>query len=229
MGCRYRDRMTSPGSVSPTIVRSPGDFVERMNRGPAGPAVRAIVSRVRTPSWRRAGCPAPAPPHVKQRLVLEQVKSFRPSTFVETGTYRGDTIAVVRKHVARSVSIELDETLCALARRRFRRHSDVEILWGDSGTLMASVVEGLVEPAAFWLDGHYSGGVTADRGGDAPILSELEAVLASPTSHLILIDDARLFDGTNGYPTLDVVKALVVAHRPDAPATTENDIVVCRP
>ena len=229
MGCRYRDRMISPGPNPPTIVRPPGDLVERINRGAVGPAVRAIASRARTPSWRRAGRPAPAPPHVKQQLVLERVKAFRPSTFVETGTYRGDTIAAVRRHVARSVSIELDETLCALARRRFRRHSDVEILWGDSGTLLATIVEGLVEPAAFWLDGHFSGGVTADTGGDAPILSELEAVLSSPIPHLILIDDARMFDGTSGYPTLDVVKALVAAHRPDAPATTENDIVVCRP
>ena len=157
------------------------------------------------------------------------MKRFGPTTFVETGTYRGDTIAAVRTYVTRSVSIELDETLCALARHRFRRHPDVEILWGDSGTLLAAVVEGLTEPAAFWLDGHYSGGVTADSGGDAPILSELEAVLTSPVAHLVLVDDARLFDGTNGYPTLDIVSSLVAAHRPQTPATIENDIVVCHP
>ncbi len=157
------------------------------------------------------------------------MKQFKPTTFVETGTYRGDTLAAVRPHVAKSVSIELDETLCALARHRFRRHPDVEILWGDSGTLLADVVLVLTEPAAFWLDGHYSGGVTADSGGDAPILRELEAVLESSVAHLVLIDDARLFDGTNGYPTLEVVSSLVAAHRPGMPASIENDVVVCHP
>lgn len=131
--------------------------------------------------------------------------------------------------MAKSVSIELDETLCALARRRFRRHPDVEILWGDSGSLLANVVEQLTEPAVFWLDGHYSGGVTADSGGDAPILSELEAVLVSPVAHLVLVDDARLFDGTNGYPTMDAVSSLVATHRPNSPASVDNDVVVCQP
>lgn len=221
--------MNSPDQQPPTVSRPPERLTERLNRSVVGPPARALVSRLHTPSWRRAGSPAPAPPHVKQQLVLEHVKRFRPTTFVETGTYRGDTIAAVRSHVVRSISIELDETLCALARRRFRRHPDVEILWGDSGTLLADVVDGLTEPAAFWLDGHYSGGVTADSGGDAPILRELDAVLGSPVDHLVLIDDARLFDGTNGYPTVDVVSSLVAAHRPGTPATIENDIVVCYP
>jgi hypothetical protein len=94
---------------------------------------------------------------------------------------------------------------------------------------LADVVKGLTAPAAFWLDGHYSGGVTADSGGDAPILRELQAVLTSSIDHLVLIDDARLFDGTNGYPTLDVVSSLVAERRPENPATIENDIVVCYP
>jgi hypothetical protein len=221
--------MSSTGPALPTVVRPAQSLAERLNRSPVGPAARALVSKSRTVSWQRAGCPAPAPPHRKQRIVVEHVKHFQPATFVETGTYRGDTIAAVRTHVAKSISIELDETLCALARQRFHRHPDVEILWGDSGTLLADVVEKLTEPAVFWLDGHYSGGATADSGGDAPILNELEAVLMSSVPHLVLIDDARLFDGTNGYPTLEIVAALVAAHRPGTSVTTENDIVVCHP
>jgi len=188
-----------------------------------------MVSRVRAISWRRSGSPAPAPPHLKQQLVLGHVKRFKPAAFVETGTYRGDTLAHVRSHVVRTVSIELDETLCALAEKRFRRHPDVEIIWGDSGALLADVLQTLTEPSALWLDGHYSGGVTADSGGDAPVLSELAAALTCSVGHLVLIDDARLFDGTDGYPTLETVSSLIATHRPNTPMTVADDVIACYP
>ena len=72
---------------------------------------------------------------------------FGPAYFVETSTYCGDTTAEIRDHVRRSISIELDETLCALARHRFRRHADVQILWGDSGQLLPGVLAELDKPA----------------------------------------------------------------------------------
>jgi len=221
--------MTSSDQRPPTDARSADSFTERVQRSALGPPVRALVSRVRAISWRRSGSPAPAPPHVKQQLVLEHVKRFKPAAFVETGTYRGDTLAHVRTHVARSVSIELDETLCALARNRFRRHPDVEILWGDSGALLADVLQTLTEPSALWLDGHYSGGVTADSGGDAPVLSELTAALTCSVGHLVLIDDARLFDGTDGYPTLETVSSLIATHRPSTPMSISDDVIACYP
>ena len=157
------------------------------------------------------------------------MKQFKPTTFVETGTYRGDTLRAVRTHVVRSVSIELDETLCTLARHRFRRHPDVEILWGDSGTLLPEVVAGpdqtrglLVRRPLFrWSHCGYR--------RRCPGLERTRGCARVPIAHLVLIDDARLFDGTNGYPTLDVVCSRVAALRPEAPATIENDIVVCHP
>ena len=219
----------SSGQRPPTVVRPAANITEHLQRSALGPPVRAMVSRVRAVSSRRSGSPAPAPPHLKQHLVVEHVKRFKPAAFVETGTYRGDTIAHVRNHVVSSVSIELDETLCALARQRFRRHPDVEILWGDSGALLADVLQTLTEPSALWLDGHYSGGVTADSGGDAPVLSEVAAALKCSVGHLISIDRARLFDGTDGYPALETVSSLIATHRPNKPMTVADDIIACYP
>ena len=55
----------------------------------------------------------------------------------------------------------------------------------------------------FWLDAHYSG------GEQTPIVKEIDIVLKDNPKHIILIDDARLFDGTNDYPTLDTIKNYV--------------------
>ncbi|MDD5318778.1 MAG: hypothetical protein PHF79_03110, partial [Candidatus Pacebacteria bacterium] len=60
-------------------------------------------------------------------------------------------------------------------------------------------------PILFWLDAHFSGGKTAKSVlGDTPIEKELDIIFGSWTNgNVILIDDARLFTGTDNYPSLD--------------------------
>ena len=79
------------------------------------------------------------------------------------------------------------------------------------------------EPAIFWLDGHYSGGITANSV--CPLRTELTNILAAGQRHLILIDDARLLDGTNDYPTLEEVCQLANTHAPWLDFQVKDDIV----
>ena len=44
----------------------------------------------------------------------------------------------------------------------------------------------------FWLDGHWSGGVTAGEDDECPLLDELGAI-KHRRGDIIMIDDARLF------------------------------------
>jgi hypothetical protein len=60
---------------------------------------------------------------------------------------------------------------------------------------MPEIVGQLHCPSLFWLDGHYSGGVTARGGLGAPVVRELVASFASKRRRILLFDDARLFDG----------------------------------
>ena len=54
----------------------------------------------------------------------------------------------------------------------------------------------------FWLDGHYSGEGTGGCDEVCPIIAELRLIAQSKRKdHCILIDDARLFIGEDGYPT----------------------------
>jgi hypothetical protein len=143
-------------------------------------------------SWQLAGRPTPPPAPVKHSLLLEYARSNGLGVFVETGTFWGDTVAAMRRHFSKVISIELEPGLARRARRRFARFRNVEVIHGDSGQELDRVVAGLSEPALFWLDGHDSGGETA---ATEPLRDELQAVIDAPDGSVGLIDDARTFTG----------------------------------
>lgn len=131
-------------------------------------------------------------------------------TFVETGTYLGKTTALLAETCERVITIEVDDALHARAAELFGDRPSIEVLHGDSGVLLPSVLERLHEPALFWLDGHYSLGITSMGASIAPIELELCAVLAHTVQeHVIVIDDARLFRGRGGYPQLKRIAQMV--------------------
>ena len=144
------------------------------------------------------------------------------TAFVETGTYLGDTAAAASTIFPLVHTIELSETLAQKARDRFVAAPHVHVHHGDSATLLAHVIAGLTGPALFWLDGHYSEGVTACGSQNTPIREELHTIAkGAPLHSVILIDDLRLFeDGTarpgmpasvQGYPALGEIYATLSA------------------
>ena len=148
-----------------------------------------------------------SPPPVKRMIIYSYLKQFHLSHFIETGTYLGDTLADIAhdKSVA-CTSIELSNEYFHKAFQRFRGYPNVMLKWGDSAAVLPECVQSLKSPALFWLDGHYSGGNTASGKSDTPVSDELRAILDSPIkTHVILIDDARCFDGTHAYPYLDAL------------------------
>ena len=134
-------------------------------------------------------------------------------------------VAAMADRVRRLVSIELQPALATLARRRFRRHGNVEILEGDSEELLPVLLAEITEPCLFWLDGHATaGGARGPRV--TPIRGELAAILAHPVAgHVVLIDDARLFAAGGGYPSLDELRATIAAVRPGWRFTVADDVV----
>ncbi len=173
------------------------------------PLRERLIARGIERTWRRNGAVAPPPGELKQLIVKELGRRYALRTLVETGTYKGAMISAGLRDFDRIISIELQPDLAAAAQARFAAIPTVTILQGDSGELIARVLADLREPALFWLDAHYSGGQTAAGNLIPPIIPELEAIFRHPVAgHVILIDDARLFDGTGGYPTVEQVRAL---------------------
>lgn len=124
----------------------------------------------------------------------------RYTTFVETGTFKGDGVAwAIDQGFEKIYSVEVSKELCDAARERFREHKHVTISHGDSPLFLADLVNQLSGPAFFYLDAHWSGAYqntpTGYSGNNFVPLKEESAALISYkdiSSSLIVIDDERL-------------------------------------
>jgi len=145
---------------------------------------------------------APFPHLLKQRIVLDYAASSGAQVFIETGTYYGNMLEACLDHFDQLVSCEIEKHFFRRAHRRFRHKSKVKILHGDSGKLLPELLRTIRRPCLFWLDAHYSCGLTGSAEMETPIGRELEAIFRHPYGHTILIDDASSFAGTNDYPTI---------------------------
>ena len=126
---------------------------------------------------------------------LEYLKSiFTPDIFIETGTYLGDSAITAAKVFKQVHTIELSNDLYLRATERLNVINNVCCYLGDSAEVMKDLLPKLSGRALFWLDGHYSGGITSRGANNTPILKELEAIRLLPSKEaVILIDDLRLF------------------------------------
>lgn len=192
--------------------------------------LRKLKDDFRLRSWQKAGCPVP-PPHVaKQRMLSAYALAFDVVTFIETGTYRGDMVYAMKDLFKAVISIELSTALWRKATVRFRDCPHINILQGDSGELLPAVLHNISGRCLFWLDGHYSGGTTAKGSSETPVMKEITTICKHVINdHVILIDDARCFDGTHGYPTLRELQRHVELIRPDYAFSVANDVIRVHP
>jgi hypothetical protein len=159
------------------------------------------------------------PPYQEKRgIIISYKEKYGCKTFVETGTFLGDTVEKMKNYFEKIISIELSVDLANKAKERFSNDSNITILQGDSGELIEKISNDIIKnPVLYWLDGHYSGSFyigdefiqTAEGNSHTPIMLELENILKKKTKDVILIDDARLFIGKNSYPTYEELIAFL--------------------
>ena len=146
----------------------------------------------------------------------------------------GDTVDYVKNEFAELFSIELSGELAEKARKRFQNNSKINIIQGDSTTKLPEILSAINSNCTFWLDGHYSSEfqlgdsyiVTGKGDKETPIAEELLHIASKPfQKHLILIDDARLFNGKNDYPQKNMLKEFVKNHFPNHLFQIKKDII----
>jgi len=175
----------------------------------------------------------------KRALILQHTDtSQKHNIFIETGTFLGDTVDLLKNDFNQLISFELSEELATKAQNRFADIPKIKILAGDSGKLLAGVLKEIHEPCLFWLDGHYSSEFwmdnqyikTAKGEKETPVLEELESILSHPVkNHIILIDDARCFNGKGDYPKIKEIRAQIKNTAPNYRVKVKNDIIRITP
>lgn len=139
-----------------------------------------------------------------------------PTTFVETGAYKGTGIRDLLKepHFTEIHSIELSSKWANHCKSLFAENPQVHIHEGDSATVLEQMIADNKlpkEPVIFYLDAHYSGGETAggkgtgdalhlnggnndsDSDNGCPVLRELQAISKrNVEGDIIFVDDMRL-------------------------------------
>ena len=183
-------------------------------------------------SWYIKGKPNPPPKIIKYRIIKLAVQDLQFRSIVETGTYLGDFIAFIQSSVDKIYSIEISKKLYYAAKQRFEGSGKIQLRCGNSAKILPSILSEIRCPSLFWLDAHFSGGITS---GDekAPVIVELENILdhslEHSVTHIIFIDDAKDFTGANGFPTLQQIFELVSRKQPSSIVSVRDDMIRIQP
>jgi hypothetical protein len=177
--------------------------------------------------WRGDGWFVPVPHFVRRAMLVSHARAIDAGIFVETGTYKGGTTWCLLGTFRRMVTIEVVAELASLAKERFRGHPEVMVIEGDSATVLPDVCRTLDEPCLFYLDGHYSGGITGMGETECPVIEELRVIFTlTRVPFRIVIDDARLFGSNPAYPSIQTLADFVNSHRPMMQVRVENDAIL---
>lgn len=156
---------------------------------------RWIDEPVSMKRWERSGWASPAPKQVKLRVL---VRYGRPTdTWLETGTFLGDTTSFLSERARRVITIEPEPELAARAANRFQDYENLSVVFGLSEHVLDAELETVSGPVSFWLDGHYSRGITFLGPTECPVEPELTNIakhMHKFTELTNLIDDALDFD-----------------------------------
>ena len=114
-------------------------------------------------------------------------------TFVETGTYFAETILKMEPFFKKLHTIEIKQELYLRAVTNYKGNK-ISFHLGDSSVKLKKVCELLETPTLFFLDGHWSAGITGKGEKDCPLYEELPNII-NYCMHkcIIIIDDVRLF------------------------------------
>jgi len=166
--------------------------------------------------WRKHKYQPPVPYDVKLRTL--EMFNLQNSTWVETGTFKGDTTIFLSKISKKVFTIEASQELYASAQKKFNKENKIKSIYGRSQNELPKILENIAGNVCFWLDAHYCGPKTFSQDTFCPILFELKTIISGLSRFNnvnILIDDIRDFSSDrNDYPDKNKIIQLSLPHFP---------------
>lgn len=100
--------------------------------------------------------------HPNKKLLNILKKYNKNNIFIESGSYLGDGIicAYNSNMFTQIHSIEIKKNLYDRLCKKFKPYKNINLYLGDSGELIGDIIKDINEGITFWLDGHFSGGIT---------------------------------------------------------------------
>lgn len=170
----------------------------------------------------------PAPSMLKRKTVAAYAKDCQCNIFIETGTYLGEMVEYQAQNFKQIFTIEIADVFYDFSSKRLRKYENISVIKGDSSIVLEEVCEKISEDdrILFWLDGHYSGGQTGKGEKECPIYEELTGIFKTRADKdVILIDDARCFNGEGDYPTVSELSMFIRQERPNAVIEIKDDMI----
>jgi hypothetical protein len=142
-------------------------------------------------------------------------------TFIETGTYYGNTAKWASKYFKKVITIEASKENFHLAQKNLSNINNIELIFGNSVEIFSdnnfwNKINN--ENAFFWLDAHWSSeGAHFGKNEECPLMKEIELIKSRKGENYISIDDARMFifpyyipkDSSQEHPSLkDIILSL---------------------
>lgn len=150
---------------------------------------------------------------IPRKLALELRDKYSLKVFIETGSYVGGTLFWASLHFEKVIGIEISRFYYRFAKNACGGAKNVVLIRGDSRHELSRALLLAKSPALVWLDAHWSSDLEADKPerGENPLLDELKALNADGRPHVILVDDATLFDPpfNDEWPDIGDIRALL--------------------
>jgi hypothetical protein len=114
-------------------------------------------------------------------ITLELSKKFKLTTFLETGTYHGETAKIVSKYFNKVITIENNQDFYQIALNNLKDISNCNLYLGSSPEMMEKYIEKNNNSIFFFLDAHWE--------EYFPLLDELKIIKDKNLKPVIAIHD----------------------------------------
>lgn len=168
---------------------------------------------------------------LKETFLKKVREKFGVNVFIETGTYYGKTTREASALYDEVYSVELSSHLYNDCVNALASQPNVHLYNGESPEFLKNILSTIKGTPLFWLDAHYSSGVTAHGKKETPVVEEVEAIQKSGIKNgVVMIDDMRYFCTTyKSYPSLTEICNLVLKINPDYQLILLGDVLIAFP